>query len=75
MILYIGGGHTADCAVLAFVPARIVRLPPASNLVKVNGLGTHERILPLTLLVTALWLMVFFRVRSAFSGVFVERVP
>ena len=49
--------------------------PPASNLVKVNGLGTHERILPLTLLVTALWLMVFFRVRSAFSGVFVERVP
>jgi hypothetical protein len=34
----------------------------------------HVTNLPLALLVTALWLIVFFRVRSAFSGVFVERV-
>jgi len=45
----------------------------------VNILGFHIFMsttnLPLALLVTALWLIVFFRVRSAFSGVFVERVP
>jgi len=29
----------------------------------------------LALLFTALWLIVFFRMRSACSGVFVERVP
>ena len=42
----------------------------------VNILGFHIFMsttnLPLALVVTALWLIVFFRVRSAFSGVFVQ---
>ena len=41
----------------------------------VLGFAFSTTNLPLALLVTALWLIVFFRVRSAFSGVFVERVP
>jgi len=44
----------------------------------VNILGFHilcPANLPLALLVTVLWLVVFFQVRSAFSGVFVEMVP
>jgi hypothetical protein len=31
--------------------------------------------IPLALVATGLWLGVFFRVRSAFSGVFVQRAP
>ena len=58
-----------------YVPLGLLLLGP----VIVNILGFHIFMsttnLPLALLVTALWLIVFFRVRSAFSGVFVERVP
>ena len=58
-----------------YVPLGLLLLGP----VIVNILGFHIFMsttnLPLALLVTALWLIVFFRVRTAFSGVFVERVP
>jgi len=58
-----------------YVPLGVLLLGP----VIVNILGFHIFMsttnLPLTLLVTTLWLIVFLRVRSAFSGVFVERVP
>src|SRR6516225_2628100 len=57
-----------------YVPLGLILLGP----VIVNILGFHIFLsttnLPLALLVTALWLIVFFPVRSAFSGVFVERV-
>jgi uncharacterized membrane protein len=57
-----------------YVPLRLLLL----GSVIVNILGFHIFMsttnLPLALLVTALWLIVFFQVRSAFSGVFVERV-
>jgi hypothetical protein len=58
-----------------YAPFGLLLLGP----VIVNILGFHTFMsttnLPLALLVTALWLIVFFRVRRAFSGVFVERVP
>ena len=58
-----------------YVPLGLILLGP----VIVNILGFHIFMstmnLPLALLVAALWLIVFFRVRSAFSGVFVETVP
>jgi hypothetical protein len=58
-----------------YVPLGLLLLGP----VIVNILGFHIFMsttnLPLALVVTALWSIVFFRVRSAFSGVFVERVP
>ena len=57
-----------------FVPLGLILLGP----VIVNILGFHIFMsttnLPLALLVTALWLIVFFRVRSAYSRVFVRRV-
>ena len=44
----------------------------------VNILSFHNFVsttnLPLALVVTAFWLIVFFQVRSAFSGVFVQRI-
>ena len=57
-----------------YVPLGLLLLGP----VIVNILGFHIFMsttnLPLALLVTTLWLIVFFRVRSAFSGVFVQRI-
>lgn len=57
-----------------YVPLGLLLLGP----VIVNILGFHIFMstpnLPLALLVTALWLIVFLRVRSAFSGVFVGSV-
>jgi len=57
-----------------YVPLGLLLLGP----VIVNILGFHIFMsttnLPLALVVTALWLIVFFRVRSAFSGVFVQTV-
>ena len=57
-----------------YVPLGLLLLGP----VIVNILGFHIFMsttnLPLALVVTALWLIVFSRVRSAFSGVFVQRV-
>jgi len=57
-----------------YVPFGLLLLGP----VLVNILSFHIFMaptkIPLALVATALWLIVFFRVRSAFSGVFVQRV-
>lgn len=56
-----------------YVPLGLLLLGP----VLVNILSFHifmsPRNLPFALLATALWLIVFFRLRSAFAGVFVQR--
>lgn len=56
-----------------YVPLGLLLLGP----MLVNILGFHifmaPRNIPLALAATALWLIVFFRVRSAFSRVFVKR--
>jgi putative oxidoreductase len=58
-----------------YVPLGLLFLGP----VIVNILSFHILMsapsLPLALVATALWLILFFQVRSAFSGVFVQRVP
>ena len=57
-----------------YVPFGLVLLGP----VLVNILSFHifmaPRAVPLALVATALWFVVFFDVRTAFSGVFVRRV-
>jgi putative oxidoreductase len=56
-----------------YVPLGLLILGP----VLVNILSFHifmaPKAIPLALVATALWFVVFFRVRSAFSGVFVQR--
>ena len=58
-----------------YVPLGLLVLGP----VLVNILSFHifmsPTTIPLALVATALWLTVYFRVRSAFSGVFVQQVP
>ena len=58
-----------------YVPLGLLVLGP----VIVNILNFHLSMLPqtipLALFATALWLILFFRMRGAFSGVFVERTP
>lgn len=58
-----------------YVPLGLLLLGP----VIVNILNFHismlPRTIPLALVATALWLILFLRMRSAFSGVFVQRVP
>jgi uncharacterized membrane protein YphA (DoxX/SURF4 family) len=57
-----------------FVPLALILLGP----ILVNILLFHSLMapagLPLALLATALWGIVFYRVRRAFAGVFVQRV-
>lgn len=58
-----------------YVPLAVLLLGP----VLVNILNFHISMYPATialaLIATALWLVLFFQLRSAFSGVFVRRVP
>ncbi len=58
-----------------YVPLGLLLLGP----VLVNILNFHISMypatIPLALVATALWLILFLRVRSAFSSVFVQRVP
>jgi uncharacterized membrane protein YphA (DoxX/SURF4 family) len=58
-----------------YVPLGLLLLGP----VIVNILGVHifmsRTNLPVALVATALWLIMFFRVRYAFSGVFVQKFP
>ena len=58
-----------------YVPLGLLLLGP----VLVNILGFHvfmvPTAIPLTLLTTVLWVVVYIWERNAFSGVFVERVP
>jgi uncharacterized membrane protein YphA (DoxX/SURF4 family) len=58
-----------------FVPLGLLLLGP----VIVNILNFHISMLPstipLALVATALWLILFWRMRGAFSGVFVQRIP
>jgi len=58
-----------------YVPLGLLLLGP----VIVNILGFHifmsTKGLPVALVVAALWLIVFVRVRSAFAGVFVQKLP
>ena len=58
-----------------YVPLGLLLLGP----VIVNILGFHIFMsttnLPLALVATALWLIMFFQVRSAFSGVVIQKVP
>ncbi len=57
-----------------YLPLALLLLGP----VLVNILSFHifmaPRQIPLALVATALWLILFFRVRSAFSGVFVRKL-
>lgn len=58
-----------------YVPLGLLLLGP----VIVNILNFHlsmlPRTIPLALVATVLWLILFWRTRRAFSGVFVKRVP
>jgi len=58
-----------------YVPLGILLLGP----VIINILSFHLLMsapgLPVALIATALWFVLFFRVRSAFIGVFVQRLP
>lgn len=58
-----------------YVPVALILLGP----VIVNILNFHLSMLPrtisLALVATVLWLILFLRMRSAFSGVFVQRFP
>ena len=58
-----------------YVPLGLLLLGPVIVNILLFHIFMSTPNLPLALLVTALWLIVFLRVRSAFSGVFVERVP
>jgi putative oxidoreductase len=58
-----------------YVPLGLLLLGP----VLVNILGFHIFMSPTTILMalvaTALWFVVFFRIRTAFAGVFVSKAP
>lgn len=58
-----------------YVPLGLLLLGP----VLVNILSFHifmaPRAIPLALVATALWLILFVRMRKVFSGVFVQKVP
>jgi putative oxidoreductase len=58
-----------------YVPLGLLLLGP----VIVNILNFHlsmlPRTIPLALLATALWLILFFRMRSAYSGLFAQKIP
>jgi len=58
-----------------FVPLALTLLGPLIvNILLFHGLMAPDGLL-LALLVTALWLLVFWSVRSAFAGLFQPRVP
>jgi hypothetical protein len=57
-----------------YVPIALTLLAPIIVNILLVGILMSQQGLPSGIVVTILWFLVFFRVRSAFSGLFLQRV-
>lgn len=57
-----------------YVPLALTLLGPVIFNILLVGILLTRQALPIAILVTILWFLVFYRVRSAFAGLFQQRV-